>query len=259
MIAFLYDAPDLGVAMLFGGVTALLFAVAPLVRMRLVGPVNQVNCEIARTTMVTVTSFTGAVLAFSLVQAQTNLRSVEKTVATEATQLNQMDRLLIRWGDPKVATIRVELHEYTASIVVDEWPQLSAHSSSARTAELFATLSRAVFALQPAPGRESVIYADLLKLADELAESREERLNATDLGLPPVYWEVISALTILLIGFAAFAEPRRGRMLALGGLGAGLGLLISLVFLFDQPFLGNVSVAPDAISKTLQIMQARTS
>ncbi len=104
-----------------------------------------------------------------------------------------------------------------------------------------------------------MIYGDLLHLADQLAESREERLNATDLGLPPVYWEVIGSLTLLLVGFAAFAEPMRARVLALGGLGAGLGLLISLVFLFDQPFLGNVSVAPDAIVKVLQIMQARTS
>jgi hypothetical protein len=61
----------------------------------------------------------------------------------------------------------------------------------------------------------------------------------------------------LLVGFAAFVEPQRGRVLSLGGLGAGLALLITLVFIFDQPFLGNVSATPEPIVRALQIMHAR--
>ena len=44
--------------------------------------------------------------------------------------------------------------------------------------------------------------------------------------------------------------------MSLGGLGAGLALLIALVFIFDQPFLGDVSVTPDAIVKALAAMRA---
>lgn len=259
MIAFLYDMPDLGVAAAFGLTIGFLFAMAPLLRYRLFGPISDAHSESARATVSAITGFTGAVLAFSLVQAQGNLRSVEKTVAAEATQLNQVDRLLTRWGDPKVAAIRQALHAYAESIIVDEWPKLSVHDSSPRTAELAARLSQAVLAIQPAPGREAVIYADLVKLTDQLAESRDERLSATDLGLPPIYWHVIGFLIGLLLVFAAFVEPHWGRVMSLAGLGAGLGLLITLVFIFDQPFLGEVSVGPDAIVKALATMQARAS
>ena len=106
MIAFLYSLSDLSVAILFGSGVALVFAIAPLLRVRLFGHVSEANSEIARTTMTTITGFTGVVLAFSLVQAQGNLRSVERTVANEALQLNQMDRLLTDYGDAKLATIR---------------------------------------------------------------------------------------------------------------------------------------------------------
>jgi len=259
VITFLYDLPDLGVAAVFGLTIGILFAIAPLLRYRLFGPVSDTHAESARNTVSAITGFTGAVLAFSLVQAQMNLRNVEKTVAAEATQFNQIDRLLTRWGDPKVAGIRQALHAYAQSVIDDEWPRLSVHESSPRTAEASATLSRAILAIQPAPGRESVIYADLLKLNDQLAESRDERLSATDLGLPPIYWHVICFLILLLLVFAAFVEPQWGRVMSLGGLGAGLGLLITLVFIFDQPFLGEVSVTPDPIVRALATMQARAS
>lgn len=256
MIAFLYSLPDLGVAALFGSVLALVFALAPLLRLLLFGHVSDANSEIARTTITAIPGFTGLVLAFSLVQAQGNLRSVQQTVSSEAMQLNQMDRLLVLYGDAKVSAIRGALHAYAESIVADEWPKLSVHSSSQRTAELFDTLSQRILAIQPTPGRENVIYADLVKVADQLEQSREDRLNATDLGLPPIFWEVIAFLTVLLIGFAAFVEPRRARAMSLGGLGAGLALLIALVFIFDQPFLGDVSVTPDAIVRALTTMRA---
>jgi hypothetical protein len=239
MIAFLYSLPGLGVAALFGSVLALVFAMAPLLRLLLFGHVSDANSEIARTTT---TAITG--------------RSVQQTVSSEAMQLNRMDRLLVLYGDAKVSAIRETLHTYTESIVADEWPKVSVHSSSQRTAELFDTLSQRILAIQPTPGRENVIYADLVKVADQLEQSREDRLNATDLGLPPIFWEVIAVLTVLLIGFAAFVEPRRARAMSLGGLGAGLALLIALVFIFDQPFLGDVSVTPDAIVRALTTMRA---
>jgi hypothetical protein len=256
MIAFLYSLPDLGVAILFGVALALVFAMAPMLRLRLFGHVSDANSEIARTTITAITGFTGLVLAFSLVQAQGNLRIVQQTVSAEAMQLEQMDRLLAHYGDAKVAAIREAVLAYAESIVADEWPMLSEHSSSQRTADLFGALSRRILDIQPTPGRENVIYADLVKIADQLAESREDRVNATDLGLPPVFWEAIAFLTVLLAAFAAFVEPRRARAMSLGGLGAALALLIALVFIFDQPFLGDVSVTPGPIVRALTAMHA---
>lgn len=255
MIAFLYSLSDVSVAALFGVVVAVVFAAAPLVRARLFGPVSAANAEIARTSMTAITGFTGAVLAFSLVQAQGNLRSVEQTVAAEAMQLSQVDRLLVSYGDAPAGSIRETIRAYAESVVADEWPQLSRHGTSGRTAELFHEVTQQILALRPVSARETVIYSDLVKSVDQLAENRHERLIATDLGLPPIYWEVIVSLLLLLVAFSAFVEPQRA--ISLGGLGAGLALLITLVFIFDQPFLGNVSVTPAALVDVLQVIGGR--
>jgi Protein of unknown function (DUF4239) len=257
MVVFLYSLSDLSVTILFTTVAALAFIVAPLLRVRLFGHVSEATSETARTTMTMITGFTGVVLAFSLVQAQGNLRSVERVVAAEAMQLDQADRLLTSYGDANVAAIREAVRAYAQSIVTDEWPKLSEHDSSQRTGDLFRSLSRQILAIQPTPGRGTVIYSDLVRIADQLAESRQERLEATDLGLPPIFWEAIGILMVLLVTYAAFVEPRRA--ISLGGVGAGLALLISLVFIFDQPFLGQVSATPAPVVKALQVISARTS
>ena len=68
---------------------------------------------------------------------------------------------------------------------------------------------------------------------------------------------MIGSLTILLIIFAGFVNARHA--MSLGGLGAGVALLISLVVIFDQPFLGDSSVKPTAIVKAIQMMNTRSS
>jgi hypothetical protein len=252
MIAFLYSLPDLSVAIVFSTVAAVAFAAAPLLRAWIFGEVSEASSEFARTTMTAITGFTGAVLAFSLVQAQGNLRAVERMVATEAMQLHQMDRILASYGDERVVAIRESVRTYAKSVVADEWPRLAEGGRSQLTADLFHTLSQKILAIEPTPGRQTIVYGDLVKIADQLAESRQDRLSAIDLALPPIYWETIGSLMVLLITFSAFIEPRRA--VSLGGLGIGLALLATLVFIFDQPFLGDVSVTPDPFVKALLVM-----
>jgi hypothetical protein len=252
MIAFLYSLSDISVAILFSAVAAIAFAAAPLLRAQLFGKVSEPGSEFARTTMTAITGFTGALLAFSLVQAQGNLRAVQQMIATEAMQLRQMDRILASYGDERVVAIRRTVRAYTQSVVADEWPKLAEGSSSQLTADLFHTLSQEILAIEPASARQAVIYGDLVKIVDQLAESRQDRLSATSLALPPIYWETIGSLMVLLITFSAFIEARRA--ISLGGLGAGLALLVTLVFIFDQPFLGDVSVTPDPVVKALVMM-----
>jgi len=72
------------------------------------------QCDTTRNAFTVVIGFTGLVLAFSLVQAQINLRNLEAQVGTEAHNLAQMDRFLVRFGDPQNAVLRASLRDYAA-------------------------------------------------------------------------------------------------------------------------------------------------
>ena len=215
--------------------------------------------EVARNTLSVVIGFTGVILAFSLVQAQGNLRNIETQVGAEAHDLAQMDRLLIRYGDPTVDAIRAELHDYANSIVKDEWSQLSNGRSSERTNALFSPISRNIMAMESTSGRESLIYSEVLKKVDELAEDREARLvAASKMMLPLIFWETIFFLLAILLLLATLCETAFAHVVALGLDGFGISLLVSLVFILDQPFKGQLSVSPDPIAKVVAEMQTRT-
>jgi hypothetical protein len=204
-----------------------------------------------------VTGFTAIVTAFSLVQAQITLANIQKLVSTEADQLNQLDRLLTRYGDPSVGRIRETLRAYAESVVRDEWPELGRGRGSPITTRLFTPLSKSILAIDPSPGRQSVIYTDMLKNVDNLAESRSNRLLAAQTTLPAIFWDVILLLLALLAGFALLGEARRGNAVALAGQGFGLALLIGLVFVLDFLFYGETVVSSQPLVSALAAMHAR--
>ena len=263
MFKWLYNLPDSAVALLFGLIGASLFAGVPFLReklLRIRGPRD--HSEAARNALGVVIGFTGLVLAFSLFQAQINLRNLETQVGTEAHNLAQMDRLLVRYGDPGNGVIRAALRDYADSIVRDEWPQLRKGRLSERTSALFRPISRGILATEPGSGRQSLIYAEMLKKVDELAADREARLvAASKIKLPFVFWETIIFLVLTLLVLASFSEGTFAfeRAVALGCQGFGLALLVALVFNVDQPFKGQTSISPEPIVKVTADMQARTS
>jgi hypothetical protein len=100
----------------------------------------------------------------------------------------------------------------------------------------------------------------MLKKVDEIAADRKARVvAATKVELPPIFWQIIIALLVILSVLATFSEATSGRAVALAGQGFALALLVALVFIFDEPFKGRSSVSPEPIITVIGEMQARTS
>jgi len=99
LYAEIYALGEVGVIILFGVVTAACLVAAPYVGRKLGLTVpNKDRADYiirAQSTLITVTAL---LLAFSLVQAQGNLRKTEELVANEASTFNTLDRLLPRYG-----------------------------------------------------------------------------------------------------------------------------------------------------------------
>jgi Protein of unknown function (DUF4239) len=257
----LYNLPNWCIALLFGLTGAGLFAGVLFLRVKLLRiQITSDHARAAHDALAVVIGFAALILAFSLVQEQTNFRNLEAQVGTEANNLAQLDRLLIRYGSLGNDALRLSLRKYANSIVNDEWPQLSKSRVSGRTTRLLRELSQDVSAVDPEPGRQSLIYTEMLKKIDELTLARESRLVAAiNIRLAPIFWETIVFLLLILLILAALSESTLslGSAVALGCQGFAVTLLVALVFVFDRPFRGRTSLSPQPITKVIAEMQNR--
>jgi len=95
---FLYNLPNSCIALLFGITGAALFAGVLFLRVKLLRiQINPDHARRAHDALAVVIGFAGLILAFSLVQEQINFRNLEAQGGTEANNLAQLDRLLVRY------------------------------------------------------------------------------------------------------------------------------------------------------------------
>jgi len=205
----------------------------------------------------TMVSALAAIIAFSMVQALSNFQKADAIVSMEATQINNLDRLLTRYGDHKFDDIRSDLLAYAESIVKDEWPNLYQGEGSAKTQQLFLPVAKATVAIKPTNGREERLYGEMIRLTESLAEYRDSRIEIAHIQIPYIYWLAIAILFLAKTLLSSAYKPSRGESFALGVQMVVLASLLAIVFIFDQPFLGETAISPDAINDAIQVMKAR--
>ena len=179
MLDWLNSLPDavivIGFAVLMGG----LIVVIPLIMRSLpiVAPTPE-NTEFVMRIQGTLFVMSGFALAFTLAQAQANVRHVDALVAAEAAHINNLDRILTRYGEPSVAAIRPDLMTYANSVATLEWEAMHHDKEHEPTMQAFAPVARAITAINPTNARQATLFTEMMKSIDQIMESRALRLEA---------------------------------------------------------------------------------
>jgi len=198
------------------------------------------------------------VLTFTLVEAERNFRQIDAALKAEASQINQLDRLLARIDDPAAEACRPLLRSYVRSILQDEWPaMLKLGGASDKTRLASATMSRAILAIDAQPGREQVIYGQIVRLLEAIGLSRDSRVDSLNVGLPAIYWFVLlfNVTMLLLVTCAIPRTPFRTAVLSAQL--AVIGAFIAFVFIMDAPYRGDTTIKPGALVAVLAALEAR--
>jgi hypothetical protein len=258
MIDWLYSLPEVLIEILGAALLAATIVYLPRLTRLIPGLAHSdVNTEFVIRMQAPLFTMTALVLTFTLVEAERNFRQVDSDLTAEASQLNQLDRLLARYDTPTATALRPLVRAYAQSIVKDEWPRMLRDQAGKATAAAYSQLSRGIMAMDPEPGRQSLMFAELLKSLDAAAESRERRLANVRVRLPAIYWAVILFATLMLLFVSSTIGPTRLRTAVLGAQLAVLGAFISFVFIMDAPFLGETAVRPIALTQVIQAMENR--
>lgn len=219
---------------------------------------NQQSIKLGQALFSPIASSTGLLIGFLLNQAQTGYREVENIVSIEAGRINNLDRLLLRFGSDQALDIRVKLMAYIESIINDEWRDLQNGKGSETTHMIWRSISQDVFKLDPITPKQLSLYGDIIEKQEEIAESREMRIDRSAKCLPRLFWIVIFILLGSLMAVNTLFLPDEQFAFGLTILPIAFGALISLLVITDKPFKGQNGIRPEALIKIMASIKTRT-
>src|SRR5262245_18008279 len=149
MFDWLYSLPDLLILTLCAALPAVVIVFLPLLVQRIpwMKPTHD-NTEFVQRMQATMFTMTALVLAFTLVEAESNYRKIDALVWTEASLLRRIDRMLALYDDPAATRLRPDLVTYAEAIMQDEWWVMPKKVPSERTRQALLPVASGILKLK---------------------------------------------------------------------------------------------------------------
>ncbi|MCB8880227.1 DUF4239 domain-containing protein [Acidisoma cellulosilytica] len=199
-------------------------------------------------------------LAFIAVAVWESYADVGNLVQTEANMVDDLYRDTISLPPGLALELRQDLFNYAETVVQKEWPHMEAampaHLKGWRILDSF---HLALVGYKPADGTGLAAQSTMLETLRKLYDVRRGRFHAAESDLPAVVWWNLTIGAGILITFSCLFGAARLSMHAamVGLLGASIGLVLVVIVLLDNPFLGSshVSVEPfQALTMAVETM-----
>jgi hypothetical protein len=197
------------------------------------------------------------ILGLAFVEAKTTYKNVQMMISNEASQLNNLDNIITKMGEPAFKDMHKDLLIYTQSLIDDEWPALTKGSGSERTRRLLIPITNAVYTYKPQNLHDQVVYEKIIALTVDLMQSRLQIIQSADIKLDRIFW--LTIFTTLFIIFVAISFTHYSPLNVVMNFFyvALIASLIAFIFIFDEPFKGSSKISFMPIQKALQYMQVR--
>jgi len=255
---FIYKLPNIGIMfLLMILISAICIYVPILIHYSELFIPNQQSIRLGQALFSPIASSAGLLIGFLLNQAQSNYREIEGIVAVEAGRINNLDRLLLRFGSEQALQIRINLTAYIESIIHKEWPALKRGVGDKDAHLIWRSISQDIFKLEPITPKQLSLYGDIIDKQEDVAESRELRIDRSSKCLPRLFWIVIFILLSSLMAVNTLFLPDEQFTFGLTILPIAFGALISLLVVTDKPFKGQNGIQPEALKLILASIKTR--
>ena len=199
-------------------------------------------------------------LAFIAVAVWQNYTDVDNLVQMEANLVGDLYQDTISLPPDTAQQLRRNLFDYTETVVQKEWPHMMASTPThQRGWKILGSFHLTLSQLKPQDGPTLAVQTEMLGTLDKLYDVRRGRFHAASAGLPSiVWWNLVVGAAILVVFSYLFGAPRlamHGVMVGL--LGSSIGLVLMLIVLLNNPFVGrsHVSVQPfQALTMAVETM-----
>ena len=190
------------------------------------------------------------ILAFVIAAVLDTLGDAEATVATEATQIAQLERVNDAFDNDDKLRLNAVLNDYVHALVDREWETMKdGKESPVATAAL-----EAVYVeyrnMKPRGDVQQQSFSLALSKLDDIASERRNRLNIAAADLPTMLRVLVAIGIVLLLLLEYRPQLSTGASLAfMGALAAIVTSAYLLTLVLNYPFAGEVSVNNDPLKR----------
>jgi hypothetical protein len=199
----------------------------------------------------------GVYLAFAAVIVWEHFDNTGAVVSREAEEVSEL------WHDaaglPDGAAIRALWREYAQTVAAQDWKVMEANDGAPMPSErVWRTIWRRYTSMRIAPGdvTHAAFLSESLRVLNELAATRRERLNADEASVPPMMWTFVfgGGIGVLLMTLFIGVQHRFLQIGVTVFIAVLLTYAILIVAALSDPFGGDMSVKPDAFVKVVQLI-----
>lgn len=217
---------------------------------------REANNEVAGFIYAVVGPMYAILLAFVVFVVWGHFEDAKADVATEA------DQVAVIWDQARgldqvhEQALRQATVAYARDVIDDDWPLMSSSQLSPQADKDVVDMFDVVLSLPVQTARDQALYGQLLSDVHDLANERRVRLLRTQDSLHPVLWAVLVIGAVVTVAYS-YVFGMRDRIVhavlvaALAGTVVGM---LGMIRLIDGPFVGSVSVRPDAFEAILRTM-----
>jgi hypothetical protein len=186
------------------------------------------------------------IYAFVIIAVWQNYDRVSAAVGQETNVLHNIYRNLDGYpaalGEPAKADLRVYLEE----VIHVEWPLLAEGRPDPAAHLRITEFNRRLTCYRPEAQAGLPLHGQMLELMNQYRSLRQDRIKGAEAYLDPSMWISLALGSVILLLFSTLLNmaSRRQHYLMHGALGASMGLVFFLLFVYNCPFLGPGAISP---------------
>lgn len=175
--------------------------------------------------------------------------------ADEGSALVLMYRNADQFPQGEKEKAHASIRNYTTSVIEDEWSALADGDGSLKTAEALGNMYRVLGPMVPTTAWSDQ-YSQAYDNLNNVVTMRNARINSSEATLPGIYWLLVLGGALLAIVYLALETvgSRFMHCVAVGLMGAFVGLVIFLLAQVNQPFRGEIAIPPTSFQNALTTM-----
>jgi hypothetical protein len=237
---------------------ALLVFMMPWVRKKLGIEVAGEMSDSANEAFGAIALFFVFIAASSLTTVQGFQKDGQKVTEVELAHITNLDRELVRIDSERAVKARLHLKSYITAIIEKEWKTME-HGLPADEVE--AALGQLISTVNHMEDDKKVSEKTLDSLEahiEKISDSRDERIQVSNLHLSFIYWDMIFAFIGILIVISFFYHTALPKRIGLAGKMIALAFTLTLIIQTEGVFYGDIAIKPTAYSASLAKMKIRT-